>query len=201
MASAVPPGFEGNPTAWSKRVRVAALAFAGLCVAGYLTLWQVGAFTAVWDPFFGDGSRHVLDWTHPFPDAALGVLAYAAEIVLSFIGGEDRWRTMPWTVVALGCVITAGALTSIALIIIQPTAVGSWCTLCLASAALSLAIFALAVDEPRAGLQHLARVRAQGGSLWKALWRDQAGREQRDAEPQIPASTAEVRDRQVSNHA
>lgn len=189
--SAVPPGFDENPTAWSRRLRVATLAFVGFCVAGYLTLWQLGALSAVWDPLFGHGSRHVLEWTHPFPDAALGVVAYAAEIALSLIGGEDRWRTMPWTVLALGLVIAAGALTSIALIVIQPTAVGSWCTLCLVSAALSLAIFVLAVDEPRAGLRHLARVRARGGSAWKALWGGHAAGEQRDG-PRMSASTPTV---------
>jgi len=166
----VPPGWDHNPTTWQRRLRLAVLAFAGLCVATYLTLHQVGAFDAVWEPFFGKGSQRVLDWTHPFPDAALGVVAYAAELVLLAIGGEDRWRTRPWTVIALGLVIVGGAVTSIALIIIQPTAVGAWCTLCLASAALSLAIFALGVDEPRAGLEHLARVRAEGGSVRRALW-------------------------------
>jgi hypothetical protein len=153
-----------------RRYSVAALAFAGLCIAGYLTLYQVDAFGDVWEPFFGDGSRSVLDWTHPVPDAALGVIAYAAEVVLTFIGGPDRARTEPWTVIALGIVITAGALTSIALLIIQPAFVGAWCTLCVCSAALSLVIFAVAVDEPLAGLRHLARVRESGAPVWPALW-------------------------------
>ena len=174
MASAIPPGWTENPTAWPKRLRVAALAFAGFCVAGYLTLYQVGVLGSVWEPLFGSGSRQVLDWTHPFPDAALGVVAYTAEIVLSFIGGEDRWRTKPWAVVALGAVITGGAVTSIALIVIQGTAVGAWCTLCLTSAALSLVIFPLCVNEPRAGLEHLARVRAAGRSPWRAMAGDHA---------------------------
>jgi Vitamin K epoxide reductase family len=168
-ASAVPPGWHENPTAWGKRLRVAALALAGLCISSYLTLYQLGVFDTVWDPFFPNGSPAVLDWTHPFPDAALGVAAYAAEVVLSFIGGPDRWRTMPWTVIAFGLVIVSGAVTSVALIIIQPVAVGHWCTLCLCSAALSLIILPLGIDEPLAGLQHLARVRASGGSVWRAL--------------------------------
>jgi hypothetical protein len=169
-ANASPPGWDENPTAWPKRRRVAALAFAGLCVSAYLTLYQVGVFSSVWDPFFVHGSRSVLEWTHPFPDAALGVAAYAAEITLSFIGGPDRWRTMPWTVIAFGIVIASGAVTSVALMVIQPVAVGDWCTLCLCSAALSLVIFPLGVEEPLAGLQQLAGVSASGGSVWQALW-------------------------------
>jgi uncharacterized membrane protein len=49
---------------------------------------------------------------------------------------------------------------SIALIIIQPTVVGTWCTLCLLSAALSLALFALGIGEARAAWQHVQRARA-----------------------------------------
>jgi hypothetical protein len=169
MSTTGPPGWDENPTALPKRRRLAALAFVGLCVASYLTLYQVGVFADVWDPFFGRGSVAVLDWTHPFPDAALGVVAYAAEVGLSLIGGEDRWRTKPWTVIAFGVVIVSGAVTSVALMIIQPVAVGHWCSLCLVSAALSLVILPLGIDEPLAGLQHLARARASGRSVWRAL--------------------------------
>lgn len=68
------------------------MAFVGLCVAGYLTLYQFGVFSGVWDSSFR--SRKVLEFLN-FPDAALGVLAYGTEIGLSFIGGRERWRTMP----------------------------------------------------------------------------------------------------------
>ncbi len=104
----VPPGWDENPTAWVKRTRLVALAFVGLCVASYLTLYQLGVLTEVWDPFFPDGSPKVLHLLEPLPDAALGALAYLTEIVLSLIGGEDRWRTAPWTVLALGFVIFCG---------------------------------------------------------------------------------------------
>jgi hypothetical protein len=140
-----------------RRYAVAALAFVGLCIATYLTLYQVGVLDDVWEPFFGDGSRSVLDWTHPVPDAAAGVLAYAAEVVLSFVGDEDRAHTRPWPVIALGVVIVSGAVTSIALIVIQPAFIGAWCTLCLCSAAISLVIFALAIDEPTEAARHVLR--------------------------------------------
>jgi hypothetical protein len=166
----IPPGWDENPTAWSKRLPVAAMAFVGLCVAGYLTFYQVGVFRSAWDPFFPDGSREVLDFTRPFPDASLGVLAYLTEIVLSFIGGRDRWRTMPWTVLAFGFVIASGAVVGILLMIVQPLVVEAWCTLCLASALISLAIFGAGIAETLAALQHLKRVRASGNSVWRALW-------------------------------
>jgi vitamin K epoxide reductase family protein len=168
-SSAVPPGWRENPTAWSKRARLAALAFAGLCVATYLTLYQVDVLGSVVDPLFGHGSREVLDLTSPVPDAAFGVVAYALELVLCFVGPTDRWRSKPWTVLVLGAVIVAGAITSLALIAIQPIVVGTWCSLCLVSAGLSLTIFALGVDEPRAALEHLRGVRRDGGDVRGAI--------------------------------
>ena len=164
----VPPSWDENPTAWPKRIAIAAVALVGFLVAGYLTLYQVGVFSSVWDPFFD--SPKVLHLTDPFPDASLGVVAYGTEIVLSFIGERDRWRTAPWTVLAFGFVIANGAVVSIGLMIVQPTIAGAWCTLCLVSAVVSLVIFGWGADEPLAALQHLARVRKSGGSAWRALW-------------------------------
>jgi len=112
----------------------------------------------------------VLHLVEPLPDAALGALAYLTEIVLGLIGGEDRWRTAPWTVLALGFVILCGAAVSEVLLIVQPVVVDAFCTLCLVSAFVSFAIFGIGVDEPLAALQYLGGVRARGGSSWSALW-------------------------------
>jgi hypothetical protein len=168
MADDVPPGWDENPTSWRRRARLAALAFVGLVIATYLTLYQLHAYDTVWDPFFD--SRTVLDLTKPVPDALAGVLAYASELVLLAIGGRARWRTHPWTCLALGAVLTTGAVVSIALIIIQPTVAGDWCTLCLVSAGLSLALFALGIDEARAAWQHVRRAHARGAGWGEALW-------------------------------
>ena len=166
--SPVPPGWDENPTAWPKRIRLVVLAFVGLCVASYLTLYQLEVFAHVWDPFFQSGK--VLNLLGQFPDAALGVAAYLAEIVLSLIGGEERWRSAPWTVLALGVVISCGAVVSVLLVIVQPVVVGAWCTLCLTSALVSFLIFGWGVREPLAALQHLKRVQRSGGSVWTGLW-------------------------------
>ena len=123
-----PAGFDENPTAWPRRLLLAALALAGLCVSVYLTLFQVGVISGVWDPFFR--SEEVLTFLG-FPDAALGALAYGTEIVLLSIGGGERWRTMPWTVLALGVVILSGAVVSVLLVLMQAFLVDAWCTLCL----------------------------------------------------------------------
>jgi hypothetical protein len=172
-----PPGFDRNPTAWPRRILLLALAFAGLCVSVYLALFQIEVISSVWDPFFR--SPEVLTFLG-FPDASLGALAYATEVILLSIGGRERWRTMPWTVLALGVVIVSGAIVSALLILMQAFLVGAWCALCLVSAAISLAIFGLGYDEPLAGLRFLGRVRGSGGSAWHALWgMDKAKEEKR----------------------
>jgi hypothetical protein len=165
---AIPPGWNHNPTNWRRRALLAGLAFAGLVISFYLTLYQWDAWSNVWDPFFD--SRKVLDLTHPVPDAFAGVLAYGSELLLLAVGGADRWRSLPWTCVVLGAILTGGVVVSIALIVIQATVVGSWCTLCLASAAISVALFALGIGEARAAWQHISRARRLGTSLGDAFW-------------------------------
>jgi hypothetical protein len=64
-------------------------------------------------------------------------------------------------------------VTSIVLVILQPVAVGAWCTLCLATAALMLAMIPLALDEVVAMVQFMLRARAEGqttGQLWRTFW-------------------------------
>jgi hypothetical protein len=164
----VPPGWDHNPTSVRRRVLLAALALAGLAVASYLTLFQLDIVGDVWDPFFD--SRAVLVLTAPVPDALAGVAAYAAELVLLAVGGRDRWRSLPWACLALGLTLAVGAVVSFALIVIQPTVAGAWCTLCLASAALSLALFALGIGEARAAWQHIVRAREHGVGVGDAVW-------------------------------
>jgi Vitamin K epoxide reductase family len=163
----VPPGFDSNPTSYRKRALLAVLAFAGLLVAAYLTLYQWDAWP-VWDPFF-DATK-VLDLTKPVPDALAGVAAYGSELLLLALGGRDRWQRLPWACLALAAILSIGAVVSIALIIIQPTVAGGWCTLCLVSAAISLALFFLGIDEGRAAWQHVRRELARGTALGDAVW-------------------------------
>ncbi len=165
---AIPPGWHHNPTSLRRRALLAVLAACGLCIALYLTLFQFDAWTTVWDPWFD--SRTVLDLTSPVPDALAGVLAYGAELLLLALGGRDRWRTLPWVCLALGAVLSGGAVVSIALIVIQPTVAGAWCTLCLVSAAISLILFVFGIGEARAAWQAIRRSVARGWSFGDAFW-------------------------------
>jgi hypothetical protein len=46
----------------------------------------------------------------------------------------------------------------------------AWCTLCLASALVSLAMKGPAMDEVLASLQHVARAVRREESSWRAFW-------------------------------
>jgi hypothetical protein len=154
-ATAIPPGWDHNPTSPRRRAGLAVLAGTGFAVALYLTLYQLGLYDSVWDPWLD--SPAVLGLTEPVPDALAGALAYGAELVLLAVGGPARWRTHPWVCLALGAILTMGAVVSIGLIVVQPAVAGAWCLLCLVSAALSLALFALGIEEARAAWQHVRR--------------------------------------------
>jgi uncharacterized membrane protein len=169
-----PPGWRANPSAWSERLPIVALAIVGAAIATYLALFQLGWLEDVWEPFFGDGSRVILT-SHvsrvlPIPDAALGAAGYLLDAVAGMIGGRARWRTRPWIVVVFGLAVGPLGAVSILLVILQPILFDAWCTLCLASAAVSLAMIGPAVDEVLASLQYLTRVRAAGQPIWPAFW-------------------------------
>jgi uncharacterized membrane protein len=178
--TANPPGWNSNPSAWHKRVPSACLAAAGLGIAVYLTLFQYGVFGSVWDPFFGNGSRTVLTssisttaerWTGlPIKDAALGALAYLVELIADLAGGSQRWRTSPWIVAIFAAVAVLLGGAGLVLVLLQALVVQAWCTLCLASAAISLTLLGLATPEAWATIQHVKRQHAHGHSWWRTLW-------------------------------
>jgi uncharacterized membrane protein len=134
----------------------------------------VARFAVVWEPFFGDGSRIILNSSVsrilPIPDAARGALGYLADAITGIIGPRARWRTMPWIVIIFGLAVGPLGLVSVLLVILQPVMFEAWCTLCLASALVSVLMIAPAADEVLASLQYLKRERLQGRSLWRAFW-------------------------------
>lgn len=169
-----PPGWETNPSGWRHRLPIILLALAGMSVASYLAAYQLGFLSSAWDPFFGDGTRRVLESgvsrLLPVPDAALGAAAYLFDAVTGAVGGTDRWRRRPWLVALFGLAIGPLGAVSISLVILQPVAFNAWCTLCLTSALISLTMIGRGMEEVLASLQHLRRVQRRGGSTWRAFW-------------------------------
>lgn len=172
---ATPPGWDYNPAEFSQRLPIVVVAVVGTVIAGYLAAYQVRIIDDVWEPFFGDGSRRILDSNIsrilPIPDAALGMFGYIADAVAGVIGGKKRWRTMPWIVVLFGIAVGPLGVVSITLVVLQPLLFDTFCTLCLASAVASAVMIGPASDEVLATLQHLRRVAVHGRrALWRAFW-------------------------------
>jgi uncharacterized membrane protein len=173
----LPPGWSYNPSAWKERWPLICLAAVGFVAAVYTGFSQLGIFPSMWDPFFGSASSYAV--THsalsrllPFPDGVLGILGYIGDLVFGSIGGDDRWRRMPWVVLLFGITITVLGFVSLLLTIMQGAVVHSWCTVCLVSATVSTLIFGLGIGEALAALQYLSRLRLERGwgAAWRALW-------------------------------
>ena len=133
---------------------------AGCVLSVYLAGYQLRFVNQVWEPFFGDGSQHILRSAFsdalPIPDAALGAAGYLVEFALLLIGGAQRWRTLPWIVLCYGGVMGLLGVGSMVLVALQILIFREFCTLCLASAAISLTIVVLGFDEPLASLRHIS---------------------------------------------
>lgn len=169
-----PPGWDYNPSGWLQRLPIVAVALGGTAIAVHLALFQLEVIPDVWEPFFGDGSRVILTSgvsnILPIPDAALGAFGYLLDAITGVIGGRKRWRTMPWVVILFGLAVGPLGAVSLLLVMIQPIVYGEWCTLCLISALISVAMIGPAMDEVLASLQHMRRAKDAGASLWRTLW-------------------------------
>ena len=106
----------------------------------------------------------------PVSDAGLGAFTYLVEFLSGFMGDARRWRTMPWMVALFGFMVVPLGIVSVVLIILQPVAVGAWCTACLLSALFMLLMIALSLDEVIAMLQFLLQTRRAGKSVWRTFW-------------------------------
>lgn len=175
MGPPTPPGWSYNPSSWPQRWIMIAAGLVGWLVSRYLGAYQLGFIEQVWDPFFGAGSRQVLnsDMSHTWPvsDAALGTFAYTFEFLMGWMGAPTRWRTMPWMVTFFGILVIPLGLMHIFLVISQPVVVGHWCTFCLLAAAIMLPMIPLEIDEVIAMGQHLRQAKRRGVSLWQAFWK------------------------------
>lgn len=170
----IPPGWDYNPSTWGQRLPIVGIAMVGFFIALYLGLYQLRVFETVWEPFFGDGSRKILNSSVskvlPIPDGLLGAIGYLADAVTGAVGGTKRWKTMPWIVIIFGLAIGPLGVVSLMLVVLQPVMFDAWCTLCLTSAVISVVMIGPAIDEMLASLQLMQRAKKEGRSLWKVFW-------------------------------
>ena len=168
----IPKGWGYSPSDWFQRLPVIMLAVVGLLISRYLTAYQLGTVDSVWEPFFAgtvpgkNGTEQIITsevseaW--PVPDAGIGALTYALEILVGIIGSSRRWRTMPWLVVLFGIMIVPLGAVSIFFIVIQPIVIGTYSTLALIAAAAMVWQIPYSLDELVATYQFLRRRHAAG---------------------------------------
>jgi len=183
------PPWRYNPSSWRQRVPICVLAGVAFILATHMALYQWRLIGDVWDPIFGVQSKLVLDsdvshrmrqWMR-IPDAALGALAYLGDAIFGLAGCTRRWQYRPWLVILFGLDVIPLGLVSAVLVVLQGAVVGSWCFLCLITAAISLLLVALSYDEVWSSLVYLGRVWQRTQSypiLWDTFW----GRASADAE-------------------
>ena len=171
----IPKGWDYSPSDWFQRLPVIMLAIVGLLVSRYLTAYQLESIGGVWEPFFSgtlegkNGTEQIITssvseaW--PVPDAGIGALTYALEIIVGAIGSARRWRTMPWLVVLFGIMIVPLGAVSIFFIVIQPIVIGTYSTLALIAAAAMVWQIPYSLDELVATYQFLRR-RHRAGQPW-----------------------------------
>lgn len=179
----IPPGWAYTPASWVQRMPIAVLALIGFLIARVLGAYQLGHIDTVWEPFFaGSGEmKGVMNGTEtiitssvskawPIPDGALGAVVYMLELAMTWMGGKDRWRTMPWMVLGITVLIVPLGVVSIYFIIIQPIVIGTWCTLCLIAALLMTIMIPYQLDEFFAMGQFLIWTRRKGKPFWRTFW-------------------------------
>jgi uncharacterized membrane protein len=183
------PPWKHNPSSWGQRVPICLLAGVAFLIASYMALYQWRLVGDVWDPIFGEQTRHVLDsevsekmrrWFR-IPDAALGALAYLGDLIFGLAGSTRRWQYRPWLVLLFGLDVIPLGIVSAVLVVMQGTVVGSWCLLCLVTAVISLLLVALSYDEVWSTLRYLKRVwrrTRKSRVLWDVFW----GRASREAD-------------------
>lgn len=176
----IPAGWDYSPSDWSQRIPIIALAVFGYVISRYLAAYQLGHVDGVWEPFFPGSATDPKNGTEeiitssvseawPVPDAGLGALTYQMEILIGLIGSARRWRTMPWLVMVFGIMIVPLGVVSITFIVIQPILLGTWCTLCLLTAAAMLIQIPYSVDELIATCQFLVRRRRAGRPILRVF--------------------------------
>lgn len=187
----IPPGWDYSPSGWFQRIPIILLAWVGFHISRYLAAYQLGHIDTVWDPFFAggpdpqNGTEEIItsdvSKAFPVPDAGLGAMTYALEILTGLMGSARRWRTMPWLVVLFGIMIVPLGVVSITFIIIQPIVLGTWCTLCLIAASAMLLQIPYSLDELVATGQFLIRRKRAGQSVLRVFFVGDTDEGERDA--------------------
>lgn len=171
----MPIGWSCSPSSWNYRIPTAGLALLCWFLSRYMAAYQLGYIEQIWDPFFGTGTLDVItskvSKAFPVSDAGLGAFSYTFEFLLGWQGSTRRFATMPWLVLFYAFLVIPCGAVSILLIILQPVAVGAWCSWCLITAALMLIMIIFTAGEFAASLELMYDAKRKKDSLWQVFWK------------------------------
>jgi uncharacterized membrane protein len=155
----------GAGTHLDARRRVAALSLTAMGSMGAVAAYQFGLLGHLPEPPLPGLDSDTVDASGEAyqllktPDAALGLVGYAATLALAGMGGRHRARERPWIPLALAAKVALDAASGIYLGLEQATRHKRFCTWCLVAAGASVAMVPAAIPEARAALGHLRQRR------------------------------------------
>jgi uncharacterized membrane protein len=170
-----------NPSSWGQRAFLSCLAGLAALMALSMALFQWGLTVNIWDPVFKEQTRQVLQsevshnlwqWAR-IPDAALGCVAYLADIIFALAGSKHRWYDRPWIVFIFAVNVIPLGIASAVLVSLQGTVVNAWCFMCLLTAVISLTLVILGYSETRYCVLYLWKVWKKSRDrrlLWNTFW-------------------------------
>lgn len=180
---AIPEPWHYNPSKWSQRLTVCAIAAIAVLIAAYMGLYQWRLIDHVWDPVFGDQTKQVLnsETSHTMwkwfriPDSIMGAMAYLGDMIFALAGSTRRWQDRPWLVILFGLDVIPLGIVSAVLVFMQGAVVGAWCFPCLITAVISIILIFLAYDEVWSCLLFLHRVWEKSKSV-RVVWNTFCGK-------------------------
>ena len=145
------------------RRRTAALSLVAAGAMGAVAAYQNGLVRRLPEPPVGffdaekvDASGEAYEMLRT-PDAALGLLSYAATLALAGMGPQNRFRDTPIIPIALAGKVLFDALGGLYLTAEQATKHRKFCSWCLTASIASLAMVPQVIPEARLALRHLRR--------------------------------------------
>ena len=147
VADAAPAARVDAPP-WT-RMGMAVLALAGLLISSYLLLHRLGFVGTLACGAGGCDTVQASPWAVflGVPVPAWGVGGYAAILAAALLGLQPRWLAARWVAGALFALAAVAFAFSAYLTALEAFVIRAWCRWCLGSAAISTALFALALAE------------------------------------------------------
>lgn len=169
---------EGSDDFVSARRRITALYLGGTAALGVVALYQTGLIKSVPEPPlpFLDADRVDASGeayaTLNMPDAVLGMLSYAATLVLVTAGGRERAKTKPWLPVVAAAKVMLDAASGAVLTAEQAAKHRAFCSWCLAAAVTSFLSVPAILPEAGAAARNIFA----DGSTWFRSRRGRGGK-------------------------